>query len=76
MQPRRQCRRHPYRRPYPHRAVLGPAPCFKCCARTRTACPAAPPWTPRYPVRGFMLDIARTPYPLSYLKDLIRTMSW
>lgn len=31
---------------------------------------------PRYPVRGFMLDIARTPYPLSYLKDLIRTMSW
>lgn len=23
-----------------------------------------------------MLDIARTPYPLSYLKDLIRTMSW
>lgn len=31
---------------------------------------------PRYPVRGFMLDIARTPYPLSYLKDVIRTMSW
>ncbi len=31
---------------------------------------------PRYPVRGFMLDIARTPYPLSYLKDVIRTMAW
>lgn len=31
---------------------------------------------PRYQVRGFMLDIARTPYPLSYIKDLIRTMAW
>lgn len=31
---------------------------------------------PRYQVRGFMLDVARTPYPLSYIKDLIRTMSW
>lgn len=31
---------------------------------------------PRYPVRGFMLDIARTPYPLSYIKDVIRTMAW
>lgn len=31
---------------------------------------------PRYPVRGFMLDVARTPYPLRYLKDVIRTMSW
>lgn len=31
---------------------------------------------PRYQVRGFMLDIARTPYPLSYIKELIRTMAW
>lgn len=31
---------------------------------------------PRYQLRGFMLDIARTPYPLSYLKDVIRTMAW
>lgn len=31
---------------------------------------------PRYQVRGFMLDVARTPYPLSYIKDVIRTMSW
>ncbi|MDH3067836.1 family 20 glycosylhydrolase [Akkermansia sp. N21169] len=31
---------------------------------------------PRYQVRGFMLDIARTPYPLSYIKEVIRTMSW
>lgn len=23
-----------------------------------------------------MLDVARTPYPLSYLKDVIRTMAW
>ena len=28
---------------------------------------------PRYQLRGFMLDVARTPYPLSYLKDVIRT---
>lgn len=31
---------------------------------------------PRYGLRGFMLDVARTPYPLSYLKDVIRTMAW
>lgn len=31
---------------------------------------------PRYELRGFMLDIARTPYPLSYIKDVIRTMAW
>ena len=31
---------------------------------------------PRYELRGFMLDIARTPVPISYLKDVIRAMSW
>lgn len=31
---------------------------------------------PRYGLRGFMLDVARTPYPISYLKDVIRTMAW
>lgn len=31
---------------------------------------------PRYELRGFMLDVARTPYPLSYIKDVIRAMSW
>ncbi|MEG2237116.1 MAG: family 20 glycosylhydrolase [Akkermansia sp.] len=31
---------------------------------------------PRYQVRGFMLDVARTPYPLNYIKDVIRTMAW
>ncbi len=31
---------------------------------------------PRYGLRGFMLDIARTPHPLSYIKEVIRTMSW
>jgi hexosaminidase len=31
---------------------------------------------PRYPVRGFLLDVARAPYPMSYLKDVVRTMSW
>lgn len=31
---------------------------------------------PRYQKRGFILDIARTPHPLSYLKSVIRLMSW
>ncbi len=31
---------------------------------------------PRYPVRAFMLDVARLPMPLAAIKDIIRTMSW
>ena len=31
---------------------------------------------PRYELRGFMLDIARTPHPISYIKDVVRIMSW
>ncbi len=31
---------------------------------------------PRYQLRGFMLDVARTPYPISYLRDVIDTMAW
>ncbi len=31
---------------------------------------------PRYPVRGFMLDVARLPMPLADLKAIIRTMAW
>lgn len=31
---------------------------------------------PRYRLRGFMLDIARTPYPLSYLRKIVKTMAW
>ncbi len=31
---------------------------------------------PRYQLRGFMLDIARTPYPLSYLRQVVKTMAW
>ncbi len=31
---------------------------------------------PRYGIRGFMLDVARLPMPLSDLRDIIRTMSW
>lgn len=31
---------------------------------------------PRYSLRGFMLDIARTPYPMEYIRDVIRTMSY
>ncbi len=31
---------------------------------------------PRYAVRGFMLDVARLPMPLSELKTIIRTMAW
>lgn len=31
---------------------------------------------PRYKVRGFMFDAARTPYPLSYLKQIVNAMAW
>lgn len=31
---------------------------------------------PRYKVRGFMFDAARTPYPISYLKQIINAMAW
>ncbi len=31
---------------------------------------------PRYPVRAFMLDVARLPMPLNDLKAIIRTMAW
>ncbi len=31
---------------------------------------------PRYPVRAFMLDVARLPVPLADLKTIIRTMAW
>lgn len=31
---------------------------------------------PRFGLRGFMLDIARIPVPMQYLKGLIKTMAW
>lgn len=31
---------------------------------------------PRYPVRGFMLDVGRMPIPLSYLHQVTKTMAW
>ncbi len=31
---------------------------------------------PRYPLRGFVFDIARTPYSLEDLRNVIDTMSW
>lgn len=31
---------------------------------------------PRYALRGFMLDVARLPIPMSYLKDVVRVMAW
>lgn len=31
---------------------------------------------PRYPLRGFIFDIARTPYSLEALRNVIDTMSW
>lgn len=31
---------------------------------------------PRYALRGFMLDVGRLPIPMSYLKDVVRIMSW
>ncbi len=31
---------------------------------------------PRFKIRGFMFDAARTPYALNYLEDIVDTMSW
>ena len=31
---------------------------------------------PRFGLRGFMLDIARLPVPMDYLRNLVRTMAW
>lgn len=42
-----------------------------------TALPAGIAWdAPRYGLRGFMLDVARLPVPLDYLKDVVRLMAW
>ncbi len=31
---------------------------------------------PRYPVRGFMIDVGRLPVPMADIKNIIRTMAW
>ncbi len=31
---------------------------------------------PRFKIRGFMFDAARTPFALNYLEDIVDTMSW
>ncbi|MBQ2813982.1 MAG: family 20 glycosylhydrolase [Akkermansia sp.] len=31
---------------------------------------------PRFALRGFMLDIARMPVPMDYLRNLVKTMAW
>lgn len=42
-----------------------------------TALPNGMAWdAPRYKLRGFMLDVARLPVPLDYIKDVIRLMAW
>ena len=42
-----------------------------------TELPCGSAWdAPRYRVRGFMLDVARLPIPMDYLKDVVRLMSW
>lgn len=39
--------------------------------------PCGSAWdAPRYRLRGFMLDVARLPIPMDYLKDVVRLMSW
>lgn len=45
--------------------------------QTPTALPEGMAWdAPRYQLRGFMLDVARLPIPMDYLKDVVRLMSW
>lgn len=31
---------------------------------------------PRYPVRSFLLDVGRLPIPMSYVKEVVKYMSW
>ena len=39
--------------------------------------PCGTAWdAPRYKVRGFMLDVARLPIPMDYIKDVVRLMAW
>lgn len=39
--------------------------------------PCGTAWdAPRYQLRGFMLDVARLPITLEYIKDVVRLMSW
>ncbi len=39
--------------------------------------PCGSAWdAPRYQLRGFMLDVARLPITMDYLKDVVRLMSW
>ena len=46
-------------------------------AQTPTELPCGTAWdAPRYEVRGFMLDVARLPIPMDYVKDVVRLMSW
>ena len=42
-----------------------------------TSLPKGEAWdTPRYALRGFMLDVGRLPIPMDYLKDVVRLMAW
>lgn len=46
-------------------------------AQNPTALPIGMAWdAPRYKLRGFMLDVARLPIPLDYIKDVVRLMAW
>lgn len=45
--------------------------------QTPSALPIGKAWdVPRYKLRGFMLDVARLPIPLDYIKDVVRLMAW
>lgn len=42
-----------------------------------TELPCGSAWdAPRYQLRGFMLDVARLPITMDYLKDVVRLMAW
>lgn len=46
-------------------------------AQNPTELPCGSAWdAPRYKLRGFMLDAARLPITMDYLKDVVRVMSW
>ena len=45
--------------------------------QTPAELPCGTAWdTPRYKLRGFMLDVGRLPIPLDYLYEVVRLMAW
>lgn len=63
--------------PGPQGLYWGSRTLLQMLVQNPTALPEGMTWdAPRYQLRGFMLDVARLPIPMEYLKDVVRLMSW